>query len=89
MSISNKQLRLILRYTHLAAGILIGLFVYSPLVDVPAFELLVQITLIPIVVLSGIWIWQQTRVRRLFTRVLTRPRRVVRRQTPRPRSTSL
>jgi hypothetical protein len=79
MSISNKQLRLILRYTHLAVGILIGLFVYSPLEDVPAFELLVQIALIPIVVLTGIWIWQQARVRRLFVRVLTGPRKVVRR----------
>jgi hypothetical protein len=73
MSISNKQLRLILRYTHLAAGILIILFVYSPLGNVPAFELVVQIALIPIVVLSGIWIWQQARVRRLFVRVLTNP----------------
>jgi len=81
MSISNKQLRLTLRYTHLAAGILVGLFVYSPLGDVPAFELLVQIALIPIVVLSGIWIWQQARVKRLFTRVLTSPRKETRRQT--------
>jgi hypothetical protein len=59
MSISNKQLRLILRYTHLVVGILIGLLVYSPLRDVPAFELLVQIALIPMVVLTGIWVWQQ------------------------------
>ena len=71
MSISNKQLRLILRYTHLAAGILIIIFVYSPLGDVPAFELFVQIALIPIVVVTGIWIWQQARVRKLFARVLT------------------
>ena len=79
MSISNKQLQLILRYTYLAAGILIILFVYSPLRDVPAFELLVQIALIPIVVLTGIWIWQQARVRRLFARVLTGPRKDMRR----------
>jgi hypothetical protein len=81
MSISNKQLRLILRYTHLAAGILIGLFVYSPLGDVPAFELLLQIALIPVAVLSGFWIWQQARVRRLFARVLTGPQKETRRQT--------
>jgi hypothetical protein len=82
MSISNKQLRLILRYTHLAAGILVGLFVHSPLGDVPAFELLVQIALIPIVVLTGIWVWQQARVSRLFARVLTGPRKDMRRKTP-------
>jgi hypothetical protein len=82
MNISNKQLRLILRYTHLAAGTLIGLFVYSPLGYVPAFELLVQIGLIPVVVLTGIWIWQQARVRRLFTRVLTGLSKRTRRQTP-------
>jgi hypothetical protein len=79
MSISSKQLRLILRYTHLAAGTLIGLFVYSPLGDVPAFELLVQIALIPVVMLTGIWIWQQARVRRLFARVLMGPRKEMRR----------
>jgi hypothetical protein len=81
MSISNKQLRLILRYTHLVVGILIGLFVYSPLRDVPAFDLLVQIALIPIVVLTEIWIWQQARVRRLFARFLTGPRKDMR-KTP-------
>jgi thiosulfate reductase cytochrome b subunit len=79
MSISNKQLRLILRYTHLAASILIILFVYSPLGDVPAFELLVQIALIPVAVLTGIWIWQQARVRRLLARFLTGPRKEMRR----------
>ena len=79
MRFSNKQLRLILRYTHLAAGILIILFVYSPLGDAPAFELLVQIALIPVVVLTGIWIWQQARVRRLFARVLMGPRKEMRR----------
>ena len=82
MSISNKQLRLILRYTHLVVGILIGLFVYSPLRDVPAFELLVQIALIPIVVLTGTWVWQQARVSRLFARVPTGPRKNMRRKTP-------
>jgi thiosulfate reductase cytochrome b subunit len=79
MSISNKHLRLVLRYTHLAAGILIILFVYSPLGDVSAFELLVQLALIPVVVLTGIWIWQQARVRRLFARVLTGPCKEMRR----------
>ncbi len=79
MSISNKQLRLILRYTHLAAGILIGVFVYSPLGNVPAFELLVQIALILVVVVTGIWFWQQARVRRLIFRVLTGPRKEMRR----------
>ena len=79
MSISNKQLRRILRYTHLAAGILIILFVYSPLGDIPAFELLVQIALVPVVVLTGISIWQQARVRSLFARVLTGPRKEMRR----------
>ena len=71
MSVSNKRLRLILRYTHLAAGILIVPFVYSPLGDFPAYELLVRIALIPVGVITGIWIWQQARVRRLFARVLT------------------
>ena len=71
MSISNKQLRLILRYTHLGAGILLVPFIYSPLGDVPAYELFVQIALIPVVVVTGIWIWQQARVRKLFARVLT------------------
>jgi thiosulfate reductase cytochrome b subunit len=79
MRFSNKQLRLILRYTHLAASILIILFVYSPLGDVPAFELLVQIALIPVAVLTGIWIWQQARVRRLLARFLTGPRKEMRR----------
>ncbi len=66
--ISNTRLRLILRYSHLVAGMLVVVFVYSPLGDVPAFELLVQIALIPVTIVTGIWIWQQARVRRLIAK---------------------
>lgn len=68
--LSGKQQRTILRYTHLLAGMLNVFFIYTPLGDVPAFELLVQITLVPVIIITGVWMWQQARVRKLVAKGL-------------------
>ncbi len=66
--LSGKQQRTILRYTHLLAGMLNVFFIYTPLGDVREFELLVQIGLVPVIIITGIWMWQQARVRKLLAR---------------------
>ena len=68
LGLSGKQQRTILRYSHLVAGLLNVFFIYTPLGDVPAFELLVQIILVPVIVITGVWMWQQARVRKLLAK---------------------
>ena len=66
--LSGKHQRMILRYSHLLAGMLNVFFIYTPLGDVWEFQLLVQIILIPVIVITGVWMWQQARVRKLLAK---------------------
>ena len=70
VGLSGKQQRMILRYSHLLAGMLNVLFIYTPLGDVWAFQLLVQIILVPVIIITGVWMWQQARVRKLIAKRL-------------------
>jgi hypothetical protein len=68
--LSGKQQRTILRYSHLLAGMLNVFFIYTPLGDVWAFQLLVQIILVPVIIITGVWMWQQARVRKQIAKRL-------------------
>ena len=68
--LSGKQQRTILRYSHLLAGTLNIFFIYTPFGDVWQFELLVQIILVPVIIITGVWMWQQARVRKLIAKRL-------------------
>jgi hypothetical protein len=70
IGLSGKQQRTILRYSHLLAGMLNVFFIYTPLGDVWAFELLVRITLVPVIIITGVWMWKQAYVRKLVTKGL-------------------
>jgi len=75
MSNQNKSTRTILRWTHILAGFLIGVFVYTPAHDNDTFVLLMQAAVVPAVTLTGVWMWQQARIRRLYRRLRRRLRR--------------
>jgi len=58
-----------LRYAHLVVGLLIGAYVYSPTLSSNlAFAAFIQFAVFPIIVLSGLAMWQQARLIRLFRR---------------------
>ena len=67
--LSGKQVRDLQRIVHLVSGLLVGLYIYTPLADVTAFSLLVQIVVVPVLVAAGIAMWQAARLRRLFARL--------------------
>lgn len=71
MTNPNNTARTVLRWTHLLAGWLIGVFVYTPARESEALVLLMQAA----VVLTGVWMWQQARIRHLFRRLCQNPRR--------------
>ena len=76
MSNPQKTTRTILRWTHLVVGFLIGVFVYTPAHGNETFVLLMQAAVIPVVTLTGLWMWQQARLRRLYRRLRGNPERV-------------
>ena len=59
---SNKRLRRANRWLHLFVGIMLIVYIYSPLGEVSWYALAVQALAIPLVVLSGVALWQQPRL---------------------------
>jgi hypothetical protein len=65
---SNATQRAILRGVHLVFSIpLIG-YVYSPFEEIPNYATAVRFVFLPVLVLSGFWMWQGHVVRRLFSK---------------------
>jgi hypothetical protein len=57
---SQSQLRDILRYSHLAAGIVLGVIVYSPLIDEDGGLWVLRLAVVPFLVLGGAWMFIQS-----------------------------
>ncbi len=58
-----RQTRKLVRWLHLVGAGLIGAFVYSPWSDVAWFAALVKWGVIPLLTLSGLWMWQGHKLR--------------------------
>ena len=58
MQFSNKSLRNLLRVIHLVVAGLIGAYLYSPLGSLDWYENLVRISVIPILLFTGLSMWQ-------------------------------
>ena len=50
----NKTTRIILRWTHVLVGFLIGVFIYTPARDSETFVLLLQTAVLTVVTLTGL-----------------------------------
>lgn len=60
---SNKQLRNFFRYAHIVGGVLIAIFIYSStLRGDPMYVSLIQFVVTPLIILSGVGIWQMPRL---------------------------
>ncbi|MDQ3695520.1 MAG: hypothetical protein M3464_18160 [Chloroflexota bacterium] len=68
MTISNKRLRDVQRLVHLAAGIALILYLYTSLGDLPVAGPFMRIVVVPIVVVTGLAMWQLPRLRQLLKR---------------------
>ena len=66
--LSGKRVRDLQRIVHLVSGLLVGLYIYTPLADLPAFSALVQLVVVPVLVAAGMAMWQMARLRRLRAR---------------------
>ena len=60
--------RSILRWIHIIFGIPIAGYVYSPFEELPNYAPVVRFVALPIIVLTGLWMWKRHAVRGLFSK---------------------
>ena len=60
--------RVILRWIHLVFAIPIVGYIYSPFQNLPDYAPLTRYVFLPVMVLTGLWMWKGYLVRRLFTK---------------------
>ena len=63
-----SQQRVVMRWIHLSFSLLLGAFVYSPLAQNELFTALIRGIVFPAMTLSGVFMWQQGRIRKLARR---------------------
>jgi hypothetical protein len=64
----NAVKRPIFRWIHLVFSIPILGYVYSPFEQIPNYAPAVRFVFVPVLVLSGLWMWQGHVIRRLISR---------------------
>jgi hypothetical protein len=63
---SNKRLRDIQRISHLVGAAVLVLYLYTPLGIAPLFTALMQFMVVPMLVATGMLMWQLPRLRKLL-----------------------
>lgn len=58
---SDHQLRDSLRYSHIGAGVILGVIIWTPLIDNSVALWFARLGLLPFLVLGGGWMWLQSR----------------------------
>jgi hypothetical protein len=70
--ISNITSRSIFRWIHIVFGIPIIGYIYSPFEEIPKYAGAVRFVFLPVLVLSGLWMWQGHVLRRVVAKQLAR-----------------
>ncbi len=50
--------RNIVRWLHIAVGGIIAIYIYSPWGQNPTFQMATKAVVIPLTILSGLWLWK-------------------------------
>jgi len=69
---SQTITRSVFRWIHLIFSIPILGYIYSPFDKLPDYAFRTRFIFVPIMILSGLWMWKGHLVRRLFSKELTR-----------------
>ena len=65
---SDATQRVILRWIHVIFGIPIIGYVYSPFEEIPNYAPAVRFFFLPVILLSGLWMWKGHVLRRLVAK---------------------
>jgi hypothetical protein len=66
MALQAKKIRVILRWMHIIIGLVLLCYVYSPLSQYDGFRIFVKWVAVPVVILSGVWIWKFSDINKLL-----------------------
>ena len=66
--ISTSTQRTIVRWIHIVLAIPIAGYVYSPFEQLPNYAPVVRFVSIPVLVLTGLWMWKGHVLRRLLSK---------------------
>jgi hypothetical protein len=65
---NDSTKRSIFRWIHIVFGIPIIGYVYSPFDQIPNYAPAVRFVFLPIIILSGLWMWKGHLIRRLISK---------------------
>jgi hypothetical protein len=65
---SHAAIRSIIRWIHIVLGIPIIGYIYSPFDQIPNYAPVTRLVFVPVLVLSGLWMWKGHLVGRLFSK---------------------
>ncbi len=65
---NNATQRLIFRWIHIIFGIPIVGYIYSPFEEIPKYAHITRSFFVPVILLSGLWMWKGHLVRRLVSK---------------------
>lgn len=63
---NQARLKKVLRWLHIILGLVIMCYIYSPFHRNVNFQIFVKFFVIPIITLSGVWIWKFKQLNKLF-----------------------
>ena len=64
--------RTVVRWIHIVFGIPIIGYIYSPFEAIPNYAPIVRFIAVPMIALSGLWLWKGHRLRRRISKVVTK-----------------
>ncbi len=64
---NTRVKRNILRVLHLLSAVVIGTYIYSPWRQLEWFTLLNQFFIVPLLTISGLWMWKGHKIKHLFS----------------------
>jgi hypothetical protein len=68
LAMNELSRRWIFRWIHIICSIPIVGYIYSPFEEIPNYAPATRYVFLPIMVLSGLWMWKGHLVRRLFAK---------------------
>ncbi len=63
-----KTKRNAMRWFHLISGSIIATYIYSPWHEIAVFQGLVKSVILPLLILSGLWLWKGHHLRKVFSK---------------------
>ncbi len=65
---TNRKFRAMVRSGHLIESLIIAIYIYTTASNYPAFDAVVKFIFLPALTISGIVLWRQPQILKLFKR---------------------